>query len=48
MYLGSSEGKQFLLFVSLSTVVAFEQVLSCCSVGLSCSGVVALLFIMLQ
>ena len=40
-YWRPSEGKQFLFFVSLSVVVAFEQVFCCCGLGSCCSAAVA-------
>ena len=34
VYLRSSEGKQILSFVSVSTAVAFEHILTCCTLRL--------------
>ena len=47
-YLRPSKGKQILSFVSVPTAVAFEQVLTCCSVGLCDFVVIAVLLITLQ
>jgi len=38
-YLRPSEGKQLLSFVSVLTAVVFEQVFTCCSLGLYYSTV---------
>jgi len=43
-----SEGKQILFFVSVSTVVVFEQILTCYSLGPCYSAVLAVLPIMLH
>ena len=47
-YLRPSEGKQLISFISMPTAVAFEQILTCCSLGPCCSAVVAVLSIVLQ
>jgi len=44
-YLRPSEGKQLLSFISVPVVVAFEQILTCCSLRLCCSVVIAVLSI---
>lgn len=46
-YLRPSEGKQLLSFISVPLAVAFEQILTCCSLGSCCSAVIAALSIML-
>ena len=46
-YLRPFKGKQLLSFISVPTAVAFEQVLTCCSLEPFCSAVVAVLSIML-
>jgi len=43
-----SEGKQLLSFVSVSMAVAVQQILTCCSVELCCSAVIAALSIALH
>ena len=48
LYPRLSEGKQLPSFVSVPTAVAIEQVLTCCSLGLCCSAVIAVLSIALQ
>ena len=48
VYVRLSEGKQFLFFVSVPMVVAFEQILSCYSLGPCCSVVIAVFSIVLQ
>jgi len=44
VYLRPSEGKQLFSFVSMPVTVAFEQVLTCCSVGSCYSAVIAATF----
>ena len=46
-YLGPSEGKQMLPFISVAMAVACEQILTYCSLGSCCSAVVAVLSIAL-
>ena len=41
VYLRPSEGKKLLSFVPVPLAVAFEQVFTCCSLGLCCSAVIA-------
>ena len=48
VYLRLSEGKQLFSFISVPTAVAFEQVLTFCSLGPCCSAVTALLSIVLH
>jgi len=48
VHLRLSEGKQFLSFVSVPMVVAFEQLLTCSSLGLCYSVVTAMLSMVLQ
>ena len=43
-----SEGKQFVFFVFVPIAVVFEQDVTCCSLGSSCSAVVAELSIVLH
>ena len=47
-YLKPSEGKQFHSFISVPIAVAFEQVLTCCSLGPCYSPVIAVLSKVLQ
>jgi len=44
VYLRPFEGKQLLSFISVTTAVAFEQILTCCSLGPCCSAVIAAFF----
>ena len=47
-YLRPSKAKQLLSFISVPTAVAFEQILTCCSLGPCYFAVVTVLSIMLQ
>ena len=47
-YLRCSEGKPHLSFISVPMAVAFEQILTCRSLGPCCSAVIAVLSIALQ
>ena len=47
-YLRLSEGKQLFSFISVPTAVAFEQVLTFCSLAPCCSAVTALLSIIIS
>lgn len=47
-HLKPSEGKQLLSFISVPAAVAFEQTLTCCSLGPCCSAVIAVLSFVLQ
>ena len=48
VYMRYSGGKQLPSFISMPTAVAFEQILTCCSLGPCCSAVIAALSIALQ
>lgn len=48
LYLRPSEGKLLLPFISVSMAVAFEQILSSCSLGPCCTFVIAVLSITLH
>ena len=48
MYLRPSKGKQILSYVFVPVAVAFEQVLTCCSLGLCYCAVTAALSITLH
>ena len=48
MYLRPSKGKQILSFISMSTTAMIEDILTCYSLGLCYSTVIATLSIVLQ
>ena len=43
-----SDGKQLLLFISVPTVVTFDQMLTYCSLGPCCSAIIAVLSVVLH